>query len=792
MLLDADEFSDDIDDEELIAIANLKEKPWSAKSEGKSSPVDESPVGTTASRGPTSFGGSNPSVKSSPSQFGSLVLNTVMPSSSPVGSLQASSSQEVPRTHHSLNYLNTHSYLYPSNLEIRDYQVNIVHQALFTNVLCALPTGLGKTFIASTVMFNWYRWTTTAKIIFMAPTRPLVAQQIEACLGITGLPRHDASVLVSDGPLTPAAREEEWKTKRVFFATPQTVQNDLKSGKLDPKSIVCLVIDEAHRATGNHAYVDVVNFISRLNDSFRILALTATPSGKVEGVQEVIKNLKISRAEIRTETSIDIQKYVFKRNINRVKVEETDDQKIILGHLGDAVAPLLLEMNQTKVYYVTDPQNITQFGVLKALKDFNGSLAGRSQSPLVFKVRAIMSLLIKMGHAIHLLKIHGIRQFYEYMEAMKTEALTGNNGKKKKPGKYFAQLLASEGFISCLETCKSLISGGRGNSSQVYYLGHPKLEEMVDIVNDFFLKESRKDSRAIIFAEYRESAAEIVRVLEYYCPVAKANLFIGQAASGREKDVEATDKDKTSHEKMKVGGMRQKEQCRVVEAFKSGELNTLVATSIGEEGLDIGQVDLIICYDQSKSPIRILQRMGRTGRKREGNIYMLMTKQEESKIDHALDGYKFIQKELNKNTRFEYSPKNRILPAVLKPTREDVLIEIPPENEELLKSGNVDKQVEESISKVVKGKKKKVLAKKFFMPDNAITRFVSAGELSDREVIDLDSMPTGNIGHRFDLKRSHECDNEMQQREKSFLNKRVKEKVNATESTEFIDNEFYV
>ena len=50
--------------------------------------------------------------------------------------------------------------------------------------------------------------------------------------------------------MTPIMREEEWATKRVFFATPQTVDNDLKRGVVDPKSIACIVIDEAHRATG--------------------------------------------------------------------------------------------------------------------------------------------------------------------------------------------------------------------------------------------------------------------------------------------------------------------------------------------------------------------------------------------------------------------------------------------------------------------------------------------------------------------------------------------------------------
>ena len=34
--------------------------------------------------------------------------------------------------------------------------------------------------------------------------------------------------------------------------------------------------------------------------------------------------------------------------------------------------------------------------------------------------------------------------------------------------------------------------------------------------------------------------------------------------------------------------------------------NVLVATSVGEEGLDIGEVDLIVCYDAQKTPIRMV------------------------------------------------------------------------------------------------------------------------------------------------------------------------------------------
>lgn len=84
-------------------------------------------------------------------------------------------------------------WIYPTNYPVREYQLQIVRQALVRNTMVTLPTGLGKTFIAAVVMFNYYRWYPTSKIVFMAPTKPLVAQQIEACHSVMGIPVDDTA-----------------------------------------------------------------------------------------------------------------------------------------------------------------------------------------------------------------------------------------------------------------------------------------------------------------------------------------------------------------------------------------------------------------------------------------------------------------------------------------------------------------------------------------------------------------------------------------------------------------------
>lgn len=89
-------------------------------------------------------------------------------------------------------------WIYPTNYPIREYQLKISERALFQNTLVCLPTGLGKTFIASVVMYNFYRWYPSGKIVFMAPTKPLVAQQIEACYKVMGIPQAHMAELTGD------------------------------------------------------------------------------------------------------------------------------------------------------------------------------------------------------------------------------------------------------------------------------------------------------------------------------------------------------------------------------------------------------------------------------------------------------------------------------------------------------------------------------------------------------------------------------------------------------------------
>ncbi|GIL56456.1 hypothetical protein Vafri_11812, partial [Volvox africanus] len=128
-----------------------------------------------------------------------------------------------------LHAVHARTWLYPKDLPLRDYQFSLVRSALFHNTLVCLPTGLGKTLIAAVVMLNYYRWFPEGKIVFVAPTKPLVEQQMKACKEKTCIPKADIVQLTATrGP--GEGRAAEWAARRVFFCTPQILENDVASG----------------------------------------------------------------------------------------------------------------------------------------------------------------------------------------------------------------------------------------------------------------------------------------------------------------------------------------------------------------------------------------------------------------------------------------------------------------------------------------------------------------------------------------------------------------------------------
>ena len=132
---------------------------------------------------------------------------------------------------------------------------------------------------------------------------------------------------------------------------------------------------------------------------------------------------------------------------------------------------------------------------------------------------------------------------------------------------------------------------------------HPKPAYVRNLVEVQRVKNPQ--SKVLIFTEYRDTVEHLVEGLQEIEGVL-VDKFIGQSGKGKRK------------------GMTQRQQLAQLNRFREGDLNVLVATSVGEEGLDVPAADLVILYEPVASAIRAIQRRGRTARQRAGSVHTLI------------------------------------------------------------------------------------------------------------------------------------------------------------------------
>eukprot|EP00072_Mus_musculus_P068655 XP_017170418.1 PREDICTED: Fanconi anemia group M protein homolog isoform X5 [Mus musculus] len=550
-------------------------------------------------------------------------------------------------------------WIYPTNCPVRDYQLDISRSALFCNTLVCLPTGLGKTFIAAVVMYNFYRWFPSGKVVFMAPTKPLVTQQMEACFHVMGIPQSHMAEMT--GSTQAVNRKEIWSSRRVLFLTPQVMVNDLTRGAVPATHVKCLVVDEAHKALGNYAYCQVVRELVKYTTHFRILALSATPGSDIKAVQQVITNLLIGKIELRSEESPDILPYSHERRVEKLVVPLGEELGAIQKTYIQILETFASSLIHRNVLMKRDIPNLTKYQIILARDQFR-----KNPSPNIVGIQqgiieGEFALCISLYHGYELLQQMGMRSLYFFLSGI----MDGTKGMTRARN----ELSRNEDFMKLYTHLQSAFAPAstsdasafqRGNKEKKFVYSHPKLKKLEEVILEHFKSWNAKattekkchESRVMIFSSFRDSVEEIAEMLLQHRPVIRVMTFVGHASGKNTK------------------GFTQKEQLQVVRQFRDGGYNTLVSTCVGEEGLDIGEVDLIICFDAQKSPIRLIQRMGRTGRKRQGRIVVILAEgREERTYNQSQSNKKNIYKAISGNRQVLrlYQGSPRMVPDKINP-----------------------------------------------------------------------------------------------------------------------------
>jgi Fanconi anemia group M protein len=456
---------------------------------------------------------------------------------------------------------------------------------------------LGKTIISLLVSVKILYNYRSKRILILAPTRPLVIQHWKSFLSY--LKFLDEQTAVVTGKIPPYARSIVWNRNeiRLVFSTPEVVRNDIREKRLELNNFYLVVFDEAHRAVKDYAYTFIADQYMKHCSFPLILGLTASPGSEKNKIQEICNNLYTEHIEYKTEEDPDVIRYINPINIGW----EWFDLPLEYQY----VKSILKSMLDEKLDWLISRRIITK------------------NSKWIFK-RDLISIGDELRRTLITIPEERRRSFY-FALMQQSNALSLM---------YCIELMESQGFYS-LGTFLNRIQEEGGKSHKMLIddnriieirrlveqldKEHPKIVHLIKILGERFnsqissknardlgRRESQNDSRVLVFTQYRDTAQHIVELLTKN--KVRASKFVGQ--SKRQGDP----------------GMKQEEQNTILEKFREGEFNVLVATSIAEEGLDIPEVDLVVFYEPIPSEIRHIQRRGRTGRKNLGSVLILATK----------------------------------------------------------------------------------------------------------------------------------------------------------------------
>ncbi|MCI4338890.1 MAG: DEAD/DEAH box helicase [Thermoplasmata archaeon] len=475
-----------------------------------------------------------------------------------------------------------HPRVRPGVLEDRLYQEAIAATAVTHNTLVVLPTGLGKTAIALRVIADFLLREPTKSILFLAPTRPLVVQHARSVAASLFAPEP----LALTGAIPPDRRADLLRPPQVIVATPQVIGNDLQEGSFPLSTFSLVVFDEAHRAVGDYPYV-AIGTANRNGPNARVLAMTASPGGSLSRIREVWNHLGIERFEYRTDRSPDVLPYVHGIGVETVAVAMPPEVQDLAIRLRAAVQRPVETLRQLGLVATAEVGRRTLLDVGAALhRGIEGERASGSSAPNLWKAVTAQATAMKAMHALELIESQGVDSLREFLLRQ-----TPAEGKRMTPAQ--RAFLGDPDVVEVQRRLDRLT------------LEHPKLAKTVEIVAAEL--HQKPDARVIVFGQYRDTVERVVGELEKLRdPGVRPARFVGQATHGR--DI----------------GLSQKEQVRLLDSFRSGAVNCLVATSVAEEGLDIPATDLVVFYEPIPDVIRTIQRRGRTGRARTGRVLVLV------------------------------------------------------------------------------------------------------------------------------------------------------------------------
>lgn len=480
-------------------------------------------------------------------------------------------------------------------IELREYQVDLYRKSLGGNTLIVLPTGLGKTAIAALVTARKLE-NGGCKVLALAPTKPLVGQLERTFRRMIAL--EEGSIVSLTGEDQPVKRVAEWVKAKVIVSTPQVVKNDLLSSRYSLKDVCLVIFDEAHRAVGGYPYVYIAKKYLEESPNPHILALTASPGSSPDQIKLLCENLGILNVYFKSRDDPDVKKYVQRLSEETVVVDPPAEFASVANYLNILLEKFVKPLKEEGLINYKDIRTLALKKLVDLQKSISEAVAKEGWTEEHSRHAGLVANSIRVAHAISLLETQGVSSTLLYIRRVEETA-------RRHMSSSIRTLITDPFWVTAKVQLETLQDQG---------VIHPKLPILVSLLEDHF---NSGGKRAIVFTNYRDTANLIMQALEGNQLIRPAR-FVGQA------------------DRLNDRGLTQKEQAGLLEDFRLGRYNVLVATQVAEEGLDIPECDLVVMYDNVPSPLRLIQRVGRTGRVTPGRVVHLVTKNTRDEVYHYI------------------------------------------------------------------------------------------------------------------------------------------------------------
>ncbi|XP_068665056.1 endoribonuclease Dicer homolog 2 [Aristolochia californica] len=488
----------------------------------------------------------------------------------------------------------------------RFYQLEALEKAKKENTIVFLETGSGKTLIAIMLLRNYahqLRKPSEMVAVFLVPTVVLVKQQAEAIETHVDLKVRKLWGDMGTDFWSAKNWEDELREYEVFVMTPAILLRNLQHRFFKLEMINLLIFDECHHAKGNSHYACIMKefyhkeLLTNGTQLPRILGMTASPINSKGLNSQDSYAIYIRQLEI----------------LMNSKVYTVANESVLAEFIPFSTPKVILyeDMRLHDISFLVKQLRLLETKHLQKLEKLHldeGAIEGAKKR--VTKLHAAfhyclteLGIWLTMKAAESLICSEADIFFWEQKKDVLAEKSVRNFSQDVFQA--FSQIVASGWCIG--EDFKADLERGLMTA------------KVNCLIQSLMTYRNHADLRCIVFVE-RVITAIVIQALLSSVP--QLRCWATTYMAGNQSRLQCQSR---------------REQMKIVDAFREGAVNLIVATQILEEGLDVKNCNLVIRFDLSTNVCSFIQSRGRA--RMQHSDYLLLVKSGDSTAFSKIQKY---------------------------------------------------------------------------------------------------------------------------------------------------------